>query len=407
MHPARTTIGLAALAAILCLQAAPVALAQDIAPAPDSPAPTPSADALGNLRPHADAAVTKGLDWLRDCQRADGSWSATNFPAITALGLWAFTLSDHPDRAAVCSKAAGFVAGCVQEDGGIYRPATGGRGSGGLSIYNTAICMVALHTYNRQTYAPLILAARTFMAGGQLEGDSPAAGGFGYEQKQRPPPKNRDPITAPRGPRADLSNTAWAFQAMRVTEDVEDLRPDGQPAADLDWEAATRFLDRLRIESDDNPAESGGFGYEAGGERAGTSTSGEGAVTLRGFGSMTYAGLESMIFADLKPSDPRVRSTLAWAARHWSVDENPGMGARGLFYYYTILARALDLLDLDTLQAEGGSPIPWRRDLAAKLVSTQRKDGSWINSDGAFWENDPVLATSYALLSLQLAAHPE
>lgn len=141
-------------------------------------------------------AILNGLDWLKSQQKEDGSWSNSNYPAMTALGLWAFARSDHPDRDKVCTKAANFVAGFARKDGGIYKLATGGRGSGGLSTYNTAICMTALHTYDRAKYAPLILKAREFMAGSQLQGDSSGAGGFGYERTAKGPRS-----------RADLSNT--------------------------------------------------------------------------------------------------------------------------------------------------------------------------------------------------------
>ena len=44
----------------------------------------------------------------------------------------------------------------------------------------------------------------------------------------------------------------------------------------------------------------------------------------------------------------------------------------------------------------------WRAELAAKLVSLQRADGSWANANNRFWEADPVLCTSFALLVLEL-----
>jgi len=73
---------------------------------------------------------------------------------MTALALWAFTGSDYPDKARICEKAAKFVAGFAQEDGGIYKlPQV--QGSGGLSTYNTAICMTALHGYDPKKYAPI------------------------------------------------------------------------------------------------------------------------------------------------------------------------------------------------------------------------------------------------------------
>jgi len=76
----------------------------------------------------------------------------------------------------------------------------------------------------------------------------------------------------------------------------------------------------------------GGFYYTpaAGGtSQAGKSDNGG----LRSYGSMTYAGLKSMIFAGLTADDPRVKAALSWLARHYTLDENPGLGDAGLYYY--------------------------------------------------------------------------
>ncbi len=81
-------------------------------------------------------SMDKGLNWLKTQQRENGSWGNENYPAMTALGLWAFARGNHPDKANVCKKAATFVANFSQKDGGLYKPASGGRGSGGLSTYN-------------------------------------------------------------------------------------------------------------------------------------------------------------------------------------------------------------------------------------------------------------------------------
>lgn len=58
-----------------------------------------------------------------------------NFPAVTPLGLWAAARSGRLDMTGVCERAAAFVASFARPDGGIHKPATGGRGSGGLSTY--------------------------------------------------------------------------------------------------------------------------------------------------------------------------------------------------------------------------------------------------------------------------------
>lgn len=337
-------------------------------------------------------ALNRGLHWLARNQAEDGSWSNARFPALTALGLWAFSESDYPERRAICAKAAAFIEGCIQEDGGIYLPATGGRGSGGLSTYNTAICMIALQHYDSARFARTLIKARTFMAKSQLQGDSPATGGFGYDQT--PPPA--------RPPMADLSNSGWAMQSMRATESLKDLIEPGETWADLDWPSALAFVEKLQISDSADPENDGGFTYNTGGDRSPIKTKGrDEPVKLCGFGSMTYAGIESMIYAHLTPDDPRVRSALTWAARHWSVTENPGMGSKGLFYYYTIMSKALDAAGCNSLTSPSGNTIDWRRELSDQLVTGQQADGSWKNDDNTFWESDSALVTAYGILTLQ------
>jgi len=353
----------------------------------------PRAGMEAETRAAAEVSLRRGLDWLKTMQRENGSWSNENFPAMTALALWGFTRSDHPDRDAICARAAAFIEQFAQPDGGIYKPATGGRGSGGLSTYNTGICMIALATYDRQKYDPIIRRARRFLAASQFREGSSGAGGFGYEQPRPSGESGGRPM------RPDLSNTSWALQAMRMTELPADVRPADD--ADIDWKSARTFVESLQCREPTDTHNYGGFGYEPRGERGGTTVSPEGAVMLRSYGSMTYAGLESLIYAEVDRSDPRIQSALEWAARHWSVDENPGMGLKGLFYYYTILSKSLRLAGVDELRAPDGRVIAWKRELAAKLAELQRPDGSWVNSDNQFWEGDPVLATSYAVLSLE------
>ena len=43
----------------------------------------------------------------------------------------------------------------------------------------------------------------------------------------------------------------------------------------------------------------------------------------------------------------------------------------------------------------------WRKELALELLNKQDPKGYWINENGRWWERDPILVTSYALLALE------
>jgi squalene-hopene/tetraprenyl-beta-curcumene cyclase len=136
-------------------------------------------------------------------------------------------------------------------------------------------------------------------------------------------------------------------------------------------------------------------------------TNAAGVVKFRSYGSMTYAGLLALIYADVDKNDPRVRSAYDWSIKNWNLDENPGMGAQGLFYFYNVLAKAMHTMGNDVVARPDGTQLNWRRDMMKKLISLQKIDadgtGYWVNPEGRWWEADPVLVTSYTLIALQIA----
>ena len=186
----------------------------------------------------------------------------------------------------------------------------------------------------------------------------------------------------------------------------------GTPADDPDIQKALIFVSRAQnLESEYNTlpfapkVNDGGFYYTpaAGGQsQAGTTANGG----LRSYGSMTYAGLKSMIYAGVGSNDPRVKAARAWIERHYSVEENPGLGPQGLFYYYHTFAKALDVVGLDYVTDAEGVRHDWRKELAEELASKQLADGSWVNPQRRWLEGDPNLVTAYALLSLTYCRPP-
>lgn len=352
----------------------------------------------------AKAVVGKAVAYLASRQNPDGSFADAKTPGLTGLVLWALCGSGDAKYDTAIRKASDFLLGCVQPDGGIYVPKDGRRG-GDLSTYNTAVCLTALSFTRRTDLTRVMLDARSFLAGNQLDGDDSFAGGFGYD---KPNPEHRY---------ADLSNTHYVMQAMRLTQNVEDLRPEGEKKADLDWGAALDFVSGLQNGADagDN---AGGFAYSPADAKAGTEKAapaegekkdGAEKVVLRSYGSITYAGLEALVYCNIDRTDPRVRSALDWASKHWTVDENPGQGDTGLFYFYDVMGRSLSVAGIDAIpraaeSAQAGKgDIDWRAELVAKIASLQKPDGSFVNRNGRFWENNPMLATAFSAISLEFA----
>ena len=331
-----------------------------------------------------ETAIANGADFLLRNQAEDGHWSDPQMPALTALPLWALS-GAGPDvgrhgkegSASPLRKAADFVLATQREDGGFYVPKPG-RGGSGLGNYNTSVCLAALFDSGLAPKASL-LKAREYIASSQLSGDDTMAGGFGYDKLSR-------------RRYADLSNTSYAMSAMAKTASLEEFRTSGKKV-DIDWDLALSFVSGL-VEKDGSDA--GGAAYNKRTPQAGVATNAQGRVHLRAYGSMTYAAVLSMCAAKLDRADARVRQSLKYLSEHWTVDENPGMGSQGLYYFYDIMARALSAAGVDSV---GGHD--WKRELSEKVVSLQKADGSWANDNNRFWEADPVLCTSFAMIVLE------
>jgi squalene-hopene/tetraprenyl-beta-curcumene cyclase len=246
-------------------------------------------------------------------------------------------------------------------------------------------CFAAANADGR--YAKQIAAAEKFLKGGQIGGadgktaTDPDYGGAGYGGNTRP----------------DLSNTAFLLDALQAA---------GRGPDDEAVKKALVFVSRCQnLESEFNTTKfaaltnDGGFFYTPagdGGSAAGKNPQGG----LRSYGSMTYAGLKSMIFAGVKADDPRVAAALKWLADHYTLEENPGLGQAGLYYYYHLMAKALDAVGKSTFQDAASKTHDWRAEMAAALVQRQQPNGSWVNTDRRWMEGDPNLATAFALLSL-------
>ena len=339
-------------------------------------------------------AIEKGLAWLKEHQNADGSWSNKEFPALTALPIIAFLrasagASAREPRPAFLEKGMAFLRSMAKPDGSIFDEK--------ISNYNTSVCLVALLAYNDPKDEPLITKARDFIVGLQAKNlaDESLDGGIGYGPTA---------VSASRQ-HPDLDNTLIALEALRT---YKDARPNVEiPAGkELNWQAAIDFIQRCQNlpeknpKASTNPADRGGFVYYPGNSSAAPS---DGSDPLRSYGTMSYAGLLSFIYADLKKDDPRVQAALDYLQKNFTVDQNPNMGAAGLYYYLHLMSKGLTAAGIRELETADGRKIDWAREAAQKILALQAPDGSWLNSASARWmEKDPVLVTSYCVMSLEL-----
>jgi squalene-hopene/tetraprenyl-beta-curcumene cyclase len=205
---------------------------------------------------------------------------------------------------------------------------------------------------------------------------------------------------------SDLSNTHLALEALYYSKNLFADDPASKDEPKLDFDAAIDFVSRcqnLKAGNDqswvsEDPTNKGGFVYRPGETKAEPMKTAEGREALRSYGSMSYAGMLSFIYADMDAKDARMTAVMEWLGKNYTLEENPGMGAQGLFYYFHTMSKALALAS--TRQAVEGKMASWRQDLAKQMFNKQQADGSWTNENGRWMEKDPVLVTSYGVLTL-------
>jgi squalene-hopene/tetraprenyl-beta-curcumene cyclase len=329
------------------------------------------------------AVLDKAVAFLKANQSKDGSFSAQRTgPGVTALVVAGLVRNGVGPQDPTVARAVSFLESQVQKDGGIYNKF--------LANYTTSVALMAFHEINENgRYDTILKNGSKFLKGLQQDGGPDGVkdakfGGVGYDKKSRP----------------DLSNTQFFLDALIASGVSKD-----DPAV----KNALKFVSRcqnLPGESNDQPFakkttsdDKGGFTYHPFATDENKYRTAEGG--LRSLGGMTYGGLKSFLYAGFSKNDPRVKAAVAWIRIHYTLDENPGMGKAGLYYYYHTFAKAMQALAEDPFVDASGKKHEWRRELFEALRKRQQGDGSWRNEkQDAFGEGDPNIATAFAVLSL-------
>ena len=359
-------------------------------------------------------AVKKGRAWLvgkRDA--ATGSWPSKRGPdedytvgvtALATIAVIAATPKDAVAKDPAVLQALEFLAAAQKANGAVY-------GNARVVNYETSAAVAALAQARVAKFGSAQAKAKDFLVGSQIQKDENADdyGGFPYTDEEPGP--------------TDLSNLQFAVSALHEA---------GVPASDPVFARALKYLAKVQNRSETNTYttkvtedgvekevvagnDGGGF-YSPGHGKVPLVKRADGKYEVKSYGSMTYALLKCLLFAGLKADDPRVVAAVGWISKNFAVDRNPGFeatadpakqGQQGYYYYLRTMARALSEFEAATGKAltvtdADAKPHAWRRELAAKILSLERADGSWINAIERWEEADPRIATSYALEALAI-----
>jgi hypothetical protein len=312
-----------------------------------------------------DLRIQKAARYLWARQAEDGGWRSDTYGLLrSGQSLTPFVLDallDLPDR----------PAGAVDRAVAFIRRNTNADGSLGLmdSVapdypnYATGLGVRALVRAKADGWQSMIACLRTQQfteQNGWKREDAPY-GAWGMGGEVRHPPD---------AGHVDLAMTRYVLEGLAAAG----VRPP-DPAL----EKTLMYLERCQ-----NP--DGGFFFST--VEAGINKAGEDGGKFRSYGSTTADGILALRAAGIPENDPRMVRAKKWLRDHHLYDRVPGFDgtpretwASGLrFYYAAAVHRAMPEL--------------------AVLLPPQRADGSFANSNNLVKEDDPLIATAFALRSL-------
>lgn len=320
------------------------------------------------------ASISKGIQYLRNHQLSNGSWS--NDPAATSLAVLAMLNAGYKEKSdSIVADGIQYIISRINTnpDGSVHNVSS-------RYTYYTSIAILPLVATHNPDYHDEITRMRNWLIGSQWDdacfyGSVNEShwyyGGFGYGYSVRP----------------DLSNTQWALMGLKAADkELNTVACDS-------YKKVLIFLERCR-NSD------GGSSY----------------VPNHSYGSihtMTAASVWSHSICNLSDKCPEVEqdkvtdgvdSGIQWLSDRYSVTNNDGWGARFEYYYAVTLAKALVMSHKTKLGTHD-----WFEDLAGHLIDKQNQtDGNWpyTGLGGLDAQGDKEMNTCWSILSLQTRTLP-
>jgi squalene-hopene/tetraprenyl-beta-curcumene cyclase len=209
----------------------------------------------------------------------------------------------------------------------------------------------------------------------------PAYGAWGMGGDRRTPPDTGH---------VDLSMTRYVLDALRAA---------GVADSAAEFASARVFVERCQNFDPHRPADAdGGFFFST--TEADTNKAGQDRNHFRSYGTTTADGILALLATGHPLTDQRVIAAKGWLSAHHRDIEVPGFVGeayqrwpRGLVFYYS----ATSLKAFQALKVDASSGV------LEGLRRTQRVDGSWANAENLVKEDDPLIATPFAVRALATA----
>jgi hypothetical protein len=326
------------------------------------------------------SSLTRAAEYLWAQQAADGGFHSATYgllrsgQSLTPLVLGALlrVRDGTTPAAAAVDRAIAFIRTHTSIDGAV------GVAGGDVDYpnYATALAVDALVTAERRSWtvdiAPMVahLRAQQFSEANGWTPEHPAYGGWGMGGPLRRPPD---------AGHVDLSMTRFVLEALRAA---------GVDGSDPAMTRARVFLERSQNRD-------GGFFFSP--VMAALNKAGQSADGFTSYGTTTADGVLALRACGVPDSDDRIARGIAWLDSNHRSDLVPGFdeadgpraswGSGLRFYYAAAIARV-------------------RPHYRVRLPE-QAGDGSFRNANSRVKEDDPLIATAFAIQTMTRAGRSE
>ena len=382
--------------ALLALAAASLTgcdwFADATAPDPTPPGPRPpELESTPNWVSEARLRLKRGIDWLVKAQAPDGRWRSDVYGFFKeGQSLTPFVLDALLDAADAVDVPSDSVARGLQGVLGLA-DAKGRLGFRGPApdypVYATSLALRCLGRLRPAGWEAAAAPLTTWLRSQQFTGrggwrDHPALGGFPMGWTMPPKPPNSGHV--------DLSMTRRALEGLRAA---------GVEPGDPVFRLGFRFVMRSR-------GVDGGFLYSPVEPELNKGVP-SGQAGQSSYGTATCDGLLALralspgdIGADVDGRPKAVTLALTRLEAMHRVDVNPGVIGGPMEPFATAMRgyyRAASARVFATFEA---GPEGWQEAMATAVGAEQADQGSWRNESNLQKEDDPTVATAFAVRTL-------